>query len=100
MFRYFGPFTILAQVGVVAYKLDLPERYRVHPMLHVSLLKRHLKPDQQVLPALPCPGACVQVPVRVMDRRIISPGEKSVTQVLVKWIRSIEALLTSKISSC
>lgn len=46
-FRYFSPFQILARVGEVAYKLALPENCRVHPVFHMSLLKKHLKPDQQ-----------------------------------------------------
>ena len=35
-FKFFGPFKILQKVGVVAYKLQLPESSAVHPVLHVS----------------------------------------------------------------
>jgi hypothetical protein len=38
--KYIGPFPILAKIGKVAYKLKLPERFRAHPVFHVSLLKR------------------------------------------------------------
>ena len=36
---YFGPFRILARVGVVAYRLDLPDEARIHPVFHCSLVR-------------------------------------------------------------
>lgn len=38
--RYYGPYPIVAHVGAVAYKLKLLEGSRVHPVFHVSLLKK------------------------------------------------------------
>ncbi|KAK4433228.1 hypothetical protein Salat_1085100 [Sesamum alatum] len=40
--RYFGPFQILQKVGMVACRLELPEETRVHPVFHVSQLKRKI----------------------------------------------------------
>ena len=40
--RYIGPFEILECVGPVAYKLALPPNLLgVHPVFHVSMLKRY-----------------------------------------------------------
>src|ERR1700682_494919 len=43
--RYTGPFKIIQVVSPVAYKLELPDdwirRKRIHPVFHVSLLKKY-----------------------------------------------------------
>ena len=37
--RYDGPFEVIEKVGVVAYRLKLPERLKLHPTFHVSYLR-------------------------------------------------------------
>ena len=51
--RYDGPFEVLRRVGKLAYLLELPERYQVHPVFHVSFLKPFyedpVEPERSVL---------------------------------------------------
>lgn len=46
--RYDGPFGIVKKIGVIAYKLKLPDRLQLYPSFHVSFLKPYhedLDPD-------------------------------------------------------
>jgi hypothetical protein len=46
--RYVGPYLITARVGSLAYYLQLPESMSgVHPVFHVSMLRKYLKDPEQ-----------------------------------------------------
>ena len=52
--RFIGPYEILRRVGPVAYELVLPpELSRVHPVFHVSMLRKYIRDESQVLSYVP-----------------------------------------------
>ena len=51
--KYFGPFQVMAKVGVAAYRLALPVDSKIHPVFHVSLLKRKVGNTSNVTSILP-----------------------------------------------
>ena len=48
--RYIGPFMIVARVGKLAYRLELPESMKgVHNVFHVSMLQKKFRdPERQI----------------------------------------------------
>lgn len=80
--RFYGPFPILAKVGSVAYKLQLPPDARTHPVFHVSLLRKfegHVTSEPD-MPAYHV--SSFLVPEAILDK---SPDTADTPQVLVKW---------------
>lgn len=88
--RYYGPFEIESRIGLgsVAYRLKLPEGTRVHPVFHVSLLKKHIgkgTPTSRTLPPIRANGVLRLVPERVLKFRTIGSGESKLREALVQW---------------
>lgn len=51
--RYYGPYEMLDKIWAMAYKLNLPEGSKIHPVFHVSCLKKQLGLDVAVQSMLP-----------------------------------------------
>ena len=46
--KFLGPFQVLHPVGKQAYKLELPKKWRIHNIFHVSLLKQDTRKKGRV----------------------------------------------------
>ena len=51
--RYFGPYKVVQQIGPVAYRVELPSSTTIHPVFHVSQLKRALSSADLCQPLSP-----------------------------------------------
>ncbi|KAI4313112.1 hypothetical protein L6164_026120 [Bauhinia variegata] len=75
--KYEGPFPIIAKVGKVAYKIDLPVWLKVHPVIHNSNLKLYhpdaedLERNQSTRPAINLPKPKQKIVERILKDRVI-----------------------------
>ena len=88
--RYIAPFEIISRIGPVAYKLQLPiELNKVHPVFHVSNLKKCLSDETLVIPLdeieLNKNLNFVEEPVEIMDREIKRTKQSRIPIVKVRW---------------
>eukprot|EP00035_Acanthoeca_spectabilis_P018899 m.406141 g.406141 ORF g.406141 m.406141 type:complete len:1992 (+) comp16795_c5_seq4:1114-7089(+) len=91
--KYHGPYLVLARVGNVAFKIDLPADVKAHPVIHADALKLHTPhniaglDDVEVEPLfLPNPDGTTSQGhevAEILDARRSKRGK--FTEYLVKW---------------
>ncbi|GJS95803.1 hypothetical protein Tco_0802771 [Tanacetum coccineum] len=88
--RYVGPFKVLAKVGKVAYRLELPQKLsRVHHTYHVSNLKKCYADEPLVMPLegihIDDKLQFVEEPVEIIKREIKRLKRSRIPLVKVRW---------------
>ncbi|PNX78597.1 Ty3/gypsy retrotransposon protein [Trifolium pratense] len=86
--RYYGPFQVIERMGAVAYKLALPPQSKIHPVFHVSLLKKAIGnyQAQGVLPKeLKISTNDDVYPENILGTRLTVKDGLTVSQSLVQW---------------
>nr|GFA16598.1 putative reverse transcriptase domain-containing protein [Tanacetum cinerariifolium] len=88
--RYIGHFKILARVGTVGYRLELPEQLsRVHCTSHVSKLKKCMADEPLAIPLdeiqVDDKLNFIKEPVKIMDREVKRLKQSRILIVKVCW---------------
>ncbi|KAL7145472.1 hypothetical protein ABFS83_07G086400 [Erythranthe nasuta] len=87
--KFCGPFEILKRIGEGAYCwLKLPEAAKVHPVFHVSLLKKQVGHQDRVVSELPPmteSGELLLTPVKLLARRMVKRNNAAIGQMLIQW---------------
>ena len=86
-FKYFGPYQITERVGEVAYRLALPETSKIHPVVHVSLLKPadQPTPTSDTMDSLFLLGDKLSKPAQILQTRLVRVGGHTRTQWKIAW---------------
>ncbi|KAD3066844.1 hypothetical protein E3N88_34724 [Mikania micrantha] len=88
--RFIGPFRIMARVGKVAYRLDLPDELSgIHPTFHVSHLRKCLADDVAYVSLSDIEVDerlnYIEEPVAIVDTKKKQLRNKVIRQVKVQW---------------
>ena len=86
--NYYGSYKVFQNIGTMAYKLGLPVASRVHPIFHVSCLKKVIGdklPVQTILPELDKEGKIILEPEAITKTRTQQLQNRSISKYLIKW---------------
>ncbi|KAJ9544173.1 hypothetical protein OSB04_023880 [Centaurea solstitialis] len=86
--RFYGPYQILERIGKVAYRLQLPDDARIHPVFHVSQLRKAVGKglSSTTLPPQLSSDMVLQVePEALLDVRMGGKNDPGNLEVLVRW---------------
>ncbi|KAJ1380355.1 Retrotransposon gag domain [Sesbania bispinosa] len=81
--RFYGPYQVIKRVGQVAYQLQLPCESRIHPVFHVSLLKKAIGPTVTPQPLPPMLSEDFELQVEPEKR--LNGGRK----IILDWVGEV-----------
>lgn len=94
--RYIGPFPVVARIGKMAYRLDLPETLRgVHNVFHVSMLRKFLRDPEHTVPLEPL---SIEQDLTFESRpdKILEESERVLRNKTLKFIKVLWSHQTEK----
>jgi hypothetical protein len=87
--KFYGPYTILKCIGPMAYKLSLPSHSKLHPVFHVSCLKKVIGTKCQIQTSLP--ELDEEGSIWLQPQAVLGPTcehhlhQHTIQEVLVQW---------------
>ena len=86
--KYYGLYKVLQKIGTMAYKLELSTSSWVHPVFHVSCLKKVIDEKitvKTIFPRLDEEGKIILEPEAVTKTRNRQLQNRSILEYLTKW---------------
>jgi hypothetical protein len=86
--RFIGPFSVIEEINIVAMKLDLPNKPRMHDVFHVSLLRPYIEGKSPRSPPVPVvmDGEHEFVVDKILEHDFIKvSSKKTQLECLIKW---------------
>lgn len=75
----------LEKIGTLTYRIDLPSSVAIHPVFHVSQLKKRLG-NKMATSLLPCFSKQTPLqPQAIMECRMMKSGNQAATQIIIHW---------------
>ena len=85
--KYYGPYKVLYNIGTMDYKLELPASSRVHPVFHVSCLKKVIGykiPIKTILMELDEEGKVILEPKKITKTNTKQVQTQAITEYLIE----------------
>ena len=89
--KYYGPYKILDKFGSVASKLELPTTSQIHPVFHISQLKKlvgNVSTTTQLSSVIYEP--LIKTSECILERKMVNRKIQAATMILVKWENQLE----------
>ena len=86
--KFYGPYKVLQKIGSVAYKLEFPPSSHIHPVFHVSCLKKVIGTNiraQTILPEMDMEGSIILEPEAILNKCTYQLLSQSIIEVLIQW---------------
>ncbi|XP_038885809.1 uncharacterized protein LOC120076104 [Benincasa hispida] len=91
--KYEGPVEVIEKVGRTSYRVQLPSWMKIHPVIHVSILKPyHSDPEDEQRnmlrrPPVTMKSSAEKEVAQILDKRArrIGRPRRELTEFLVKW---------------